>query len=143
MEPLRKGGLCYPVAENKEDTAMPIAHSSRFVVVDRMMQIRGFFDGTDVAEIRKLERAFFHVEPEMSPPSYAAEIFAGQDNITHLAGPPEVATTHWMKERQAQQLAHKKIQFTRLLTFSSRTSELRVAFLTIRKLLMSSDGECK
>ena len=100
-------GFMLPVAENKEDTAMPIAHSSRFVVVDRMMQIRGFFDGTDVAEIRKMERAFFHVEPEMSPPSYAAEIFAGQDNITHLAGPPEVATTHWMKERQVQQLATK------------------------------------
>ena len=100
-------GFMLPVAENKEDTDMPIAHSPRFVVVDRMMQIRGFFDGTDVAEIRKMERAFRHVEPEMAPPAYAAEMFAGQENITHFASPPEIATTNWLAERQAEQIAAK------------------------------------
>ena len=43
---LIKDGFKLPVFENATDPAMPIAHSQKFVLVDRQSRIRGYYDAT-------------------------------------------------------------------------------------------------
>lgn len=42
---LIRDGFKLPVFENPQDQAMPIAHSQKFVLVDRIGRIRGYYDG--------------------------------------------------------------------------------------------------
>jgi cytochrome oxidase Cu insertion factor (SCO1/SenC/PrrC family) len=44
---LAQDGFKLPVANNPEDTRMPILHSQKFVLVDRAGLIRGYYDGLD------------------------------------------------------------------------------------------------
>ena len=100
-------GFKLPVAEDKDNTDSPIAHDPRFVLVDRQMRIRGYFNVTDKLGMDKFTKAFALVLPEITPPSYFADRFEGDEPITHLAAPPDIATNNWMKERQTKQLATK------------------------------------
>lgn len=100
-------GFKLPVAEDKDNIENPIAHDPRFVIVDRQMRIRGYFNVADSLGMEKFKKAFFKVLPEFEPPEYYSSMFEGDEAITHLASPPDIATSHWMKERQAQQMATK------------------------------------
>ena len=42
---LSKKGFKLPVAENPADADMPIFHTSKFVLVDRLGRIRAYYDG--------------------------------------------------------------------------------------------------
>lgn len=42
---LIKDGFKLPVGDNPDDKAMPILHSQKFVLVDRLGRIRGYYDG--------------------------------------------------------------------------------------------------
>ena len=57
---LIKDGFNLPVFENATDPAMPIAHSQKFVLVDRQGRIRGYYDATQPggygALLRDLDR---------------------------------------------------------------------------------------
>ncbi|MEC9093435.1 MAG: FG-GAP-like repeat-containing protein [Planctomycetota bacterium] len=101
-------GFKLPVAEDKDNTDSPIAHDPRFVIVDRQMQIRGYFNVSESLGMEKLKKTFGLVLPEIVPPGYYADRFSGNEPVTHLAAPPDIATSHWMKARKANQLASKK-----------------------------------
>ena len=48
------GGFKLGLDENGTDLE-PITHSSRFVLVDKQGQIRGYYGQTDAAEMKRLE----------------------------------------------------------------------------------------
>lgn len=102
---LCKKGFKLAVAENPADTSSPIAHDPRFVIVDRQMRIRGYFDVTDSLGMEKFKKTFGIVLPEFEPPADQSELFSGNGKVTHLASPPDIATSNWMKSRREKQLA--------------------------------------
>jgi enediyne biosynthesis protein E4 len=104
---LCEDGFKLAVAEDKENTEMPIAHSSFFAVVDRRMRIRGYFDSADTASLKKITKVVNFVLPEMAPTDQYREMFTGKE-MTHLASPPEIATTNWMEDRRLAQVKTKE-----------------------------------
>ena len=110
-------GFMLPVAEDKENVENPIAHDPRFVIIDRQMQIRGYFNVSDSLGMEKFKTALGLVIPEITPPDYFAKEFEGSEKITHLAAPPDIATSNWMKKRAADQLA-KQDQIKAFVGFS-------------------------
>ncbi len=49
-----KLGMHDSTEQEQREGMEPIVHSQRFVLVDRDRQIRGFFDGTDPADVKRL-----------------------------------------------------------------------------------------
>lgn len=60
VERLVRDGFHLSIAElppgEREGSPEPITHSNRFVLVDRQLRIRGYYQGTDPESIAKLER---------------------------------------------------------------------------------------
>lgn len=101
-------GFMLPVAEDKENVQSPIAHDPRFVIVDRQMRIRGYFNLSESLGKEKFRQTFGLVKPEFDPPAEFAHLFEGEEKITHLAAPPDIATNHWLKKRGQKQLDQKE-----------------------------------
>lgn len=93
---LSKTGFRLAVADDARNAAMPIMHDSKFVLVDRRGQIRGYFDVLKPDGLTDLRRALDHVLPEM--PNSTAD-------MTHLAQPPEIISNDWLEGRKAAQAA--------------------------------------
>lgn len=91
---LSKTGFRLPVADDTKNSAMPIMHDSKFVLVDRRGEIRGYFDVLAPRGLTNLRRALDHVLPEMA---------ISDDKMTHLAQPPEIVSNDWLNERQRTQ----------------------------------------
>lgn len=51
---LIRDGFKLPVADNAQDSRMPILHSQKFVLVDRSGRVRGYYDGLDDAGFDRL-----------------------------------------------------------------------------------------
>ncbi|MEE2641496.1 MAG: FG-GAP-like repeat-containing protein [Planctomycetota bacterium] len=100
-------GFMLPVAEEKDNPDNPIAHDPRFVIVDRQMKIRGYFNLNDSLGKEKFKKTFGLVLPEIEATEKYADLFPGDEKVTHLASPPDIATSHWMKARQAAQMASR------------------------------------
>jgi cytochrome oxidase Cu insertion factor (SCO1/SenC/PrrC family) len=93
---LSKTGFRLAVEDDAKNSAMPIMHDSKFVLVDRRSNIRGYFDVLNADGLTNLRRALDHVLPEMT---------ISDDKMTHLAQPPEIVSNDWLDERQASQTA--------------------------------------
>jgi cytochrome oxidase Cu insertion factor (SCO1/SenC/PrrC family) len=103
---LSKEGFRLPVADNPSEEGMPILHDAKIVLVDRLGRIRGYFDGMSSDGTTKLKKAIRFVLPEIEPPEYAPDLYADTDEVvTHIAHPPQLTDTDWLRSRQQAQLA--------------------------------------
>jgi cytochrome oxidase Cu insertion factor (SCO1/SenC/PrrC family) len=57
-----------PGSESEPGAAEPFIHSTRFVLVDRLGRIRGYYDSTDPARVRQLRADALTLLRESSPP---------------------------------------------------------------------------
>lgn len=121
---LSADGFGLPVRDDAMNDQMPILHDSKFLLIDRLGQIRGVFDSQSTEAITELRRALGFVVAEIAPPEEAPEEFrtfhvAGDAPITHLAQPPDIADTDWLDRLQQAQLATRD-QFTVFHDFQFR-----------------------
>lgn len=93
---LSQEGFKLPVADNSDDTANPIAHSSRFVLVDAQGRARGEYESFDKEDILKLlsDTQLVLSEPVINPP----------DPIV-IGIPDDIFDPTWLETRGAAQLA--------------------------------------
>ncbi|MEZ6060493.1 MAG: FG-GAP-like repeat-containing protein [Planctomycetaceae bacterium] len=89
-------GFKLPVSEAAADSAMPITHSPRFILVDARGKVRGFYDSQSADEIRQLRH---HLRKLLSEDS------GDPDQVTHVGVPPDVFDPDWLESRRAEQLA--------------------------------------
>ena len=87
---LSKKGFYLPVSENSENTAMPILHSSQFVIVDAQGRIRGYYDSLSDDGIKNLKEDLKKVVAEVFPV------------------PKDSMSPAWVQERKESQLATAK-----------------------------------
>ncbi len=80
-----------PVEPDPTNTRMPIAHSARFVLVDRRGLVRGYFDSQTDAGVEELVAATETVLAEPAPKAVGV--------------PPDVFDTSWLEARAAKQIA--------------------------------------
>lgn len=86
---LTRDGFKLPVEAQPENVEMPILHSAKVVLVDRVGRIRGYYDGLDAADREKLRAELALVLAETRP----------------LPVPEDVANPAWIGPRQAAQRA--------------------------------------
>ncbi len=93
---LSKEGFKFPVADNSVDTANPITHSSRFVLVDALGQVRGVYESLEEDDILKLvgDMQLVLSEPAIDPP----------DSIV-IGIPGDIFDPPWLEPRRVAQLA--------------------------------------
>jgi cytochrome oxidase Cu insertion factor (SCO1/SenC/PrrC family) len=91
---ISKDGFKLPVGEAAGGSPSPITHSSRFVLVDAQMRVRGFFDALAEEEFSGLLRDLRLVLLEPTP---------GASGPVHFGSPPEVFDAPWLESRQAAQ----------------------------------------
>lgn len=127
---LSKQGFRLPVADDKGNKDMPIFHDTKFVLIDRMGRIRGYYDGLSAEGQQQLLQALHFVLPEMEPPDYAKAAFADDTGeIVHLAQPPEIVTTAWLEERaESQKASVDQFDVFYDFQFTDRLSESGITF---------------
>lgn len=100
---LSKEGFHMPVAENPNDSLIPIAHDSKFVLIDRLGKVRGYFDALTDDGFRDLQKALDTVIPEFSPDSKNFSVPVGDSPVTHLAQPPEILNSEWLRQKAEEE----------------------------------------
>src|SRR5579872_799782 len=93
---ISKDGFKLAASDAAADSSTLITHSSRFVLVDSQMRIRGFYDGLDDKELSKLRGDLRSV---LSEPS------AEWTGPIHVGIPDDVFDPPWLDERRTRQLA--------------------------------------
>ena len=71
------GGFKLPVVDAPPQTAAPILHSPRFILVDRKGRVRGYYDSGDDSELLKLRRDLEAVLDEPLPAPRGRKIPTG------------------------------------------------------------------
>ncbi|MAD81038.1 MAG: hypothetical protein CMJ50_09390 [Planctomycetaceae bacterium] len=105
---LSKAGFRLAVAEDARNSAMPIMHDSKFVLVDRQNRIRGYFDVLKQDGLADLRRALDFVVPEMAVLDGGSDAEEGRSRMTHLGQPPEIISTAWLEDRKNSQIEAMK-----------------------------------
>ena len=100
---LSANGFKMAVAEDAKNQAMPILHSSRFVLVDRIGRIRGYYDGLSDKGVSDLLKDLEVVlkEKKRSP---------GETTITSFKPfpyPKEIIEPDWLDSRKELQVASR------------------------------------
>ncbi len=119
-----------PVAEATDNPGVIISHSPKVVLVDRMMQIRGHYDGLSEKGRELLQRDLESVLAEARPATrrfLSGDRFLRPDQILYT--PTEVRKTPWMGARARAQLATRD-DFTVFnnFVFVDRLEESGIAF---------------
>ena len=112
---LSKEGFKLPVGEAPENPAMPIFHSPQFILVDRVGQIRGYYDSGDESALVKLRKHLNRLleEPWTDPISGKVATDDGPDADTDSTAlppfpyPEDVLAPKWLSARMEKQLATK------------------------------------
>ncbi len=92
MRDLVRNGFKLPV-EDQDDKTMPILHSEKFVIVDRLGRVRGAYDALEDAGLRDLRRELTALVAEPTP--------------TDVVVPADAADPKWIAQRQSEQMAAK------------------------------------
>jgi enediyne biosynthesis protein E4 len=111
-----KDSLGMAVSLNPDDPLIPIAHESKFVLIDRAGRIRSYFDALEQTGFEELWNAIDIILPEFEPDSQVADRHGFHDNVRHMAQPPGILDGEWLEEaaqREADALADagRKIDF--------------------------------
>ena len=99
---LSSNGFKLAVAEDSKNEKMPILHSSRFVLVDRMGRIRGYYDGLDekgIADLMGDLDLILEEDQEFSLPE------KGSINFKKFPYPEEILNPSWLDTRKELQVA--------------------------------------
>lgn len=96
-----KNNLGMSVAANPADPLIPIAHESKFAVIDRAGKLRGYFDALDAQGFEQLWSAIDTVLPEFQP----NQALLAKHNLPaesgHIAQPANILDSEWL-DRFAQ-----------------------------------------
>ncbi|MFM8221735.1 MAG: SCO family protein, partial [Planctomycetaceae bacterium] len=92
---LSKEGFKLPVLDSPDDGG-PITHSPRFVLVDPLGRVRGFYDSGDDREVRQLAIDLRYVLEETPDPD---------KQVTHVVLPRETLFAPWLEQRAEEQRA--------------------------------------
>lgn len=103
-----KTQLGMPVSDNPNDPLIPIAHESKFVLLDRRGKIRGYFDSLTEDGKRQLWSAIDVVLPEFQPSEALHKTHQFAKNVGHLAQPPGILNADWLTEQAAIEAGHLK-----------------------------------
>lgn len=116
-------GFKMPVSDGGDDSGGAIMHDSKFVLVDRMGRIRGYYEAIQPEGLAGLQQALNLVLPEIVPPTnWATDRSNDGTERTHLAIPPNLTDVSWLDEvaaKQKQRVEQSSVQhqfhFTRSL----------------------------
>ncbi|MCA8997502.1 MAG: VCBS repeat-containing protein [Planctomycetaceae bacterium] len=126
---LSKDSFHLPVALNPEDPLIPIAHDSKFAVVDRLGRIRAYHDVVSDASLEPLWRTLDFVLPEFDPSVEAYPRLRRTPEMTHLAQPPEIVHSSWLENRaQLEQQDLEKSSVRHDFTFVESREESGITF---------------
>jgi cytochrome oxidase Cu insertion factor (SCO1/SenC/PrrC family) len=127
---LCKKGFKLPVFDAKDNPEMIISHSQNFVLIDRNMEIRGYYDGLKERGIKKLLR---DIKPVLSEPRPATrrlhptDKFVGQGQTIYV--PPEIQKTTWLDQRaRLQRETRGDFKVYNDFTFTDRLKESGITF---------------
>ena len=98
---LSANGFKLAVAEDAKNKAMPILHSSRFVLVDRICRIRGYYDGLSDKGVTDLMNDLEVVLKEKKEPSDKLT----NTKFTPFPYPKEIIEPDWLESRKELQIA--------------------------------------
>ena len=119
---ISKDGFKLPVSEAAAGATSPIMHSSKLILVDRQMRVRGYYDSLadgDFLKLRKDMRAVLS-EPSTEP-----------SGIVHVGVPPGVFDEAWLEPRRAAQLATAEtIDVFHDFEFSDRLDDSGIRFVS-------------
>ncbi len=87
-------GFKLPVSESVTDTSSPITHSPKFVLVDKQLRIRGYYDGLAEPDFRKLI---------VDVRSLLSESVTDDTRMLHVGVPKDVFCPPWLPQRAADQ----------------------------------------
>ena len=108
---LTKQGFKLPVAEDAKNKAMPILHSSQFVLVDWEGRIRGYYNGLDPDAVKELMRDTGTVFRERTP------------------YPADVLSPSWVQPRMQQQIqAVEKADIFTDFAFTDEVTKSEIGF---------------
>jgi cytochrome oxidase Cu insertion factor (SCO1/SenC/PrrC family) len=87
-------GFKLPVSDSATDLSSPVTHSSKFVLVDKQLRIRGFYDGLSSDDFGKLV---------VDLRSLLSEPDGDNREMLHVGVPKDVFCPPWLKPRGAEQ----------------------------------------
>ena len=101
-----KDSMKLPVAANPTDPLIPIAHESKFVLIDREGKIRGYFDCLNEKGFNELWTAMNILLPEFTPDAELLTHLRLPEDVGHIAQPANILEGEWLfrlaeKEKQA------------------------------------------
>jgi len=98
---LSANGFQFEVAEDARNSEMPILHSSKFALVDRVGRLRGSYDGLKQEGLAKLTSDLEKILAEPVPAG------VGKPEISYkkFPFPEEIVSPPWMQSRQELQVA--------------------------------------
>ena len=142
---LSADGFGLPVRDDAQNAQMPILHDPRFIVVDRLGQVRGVFNSQSPEAIVELRKTLQFIVGEIAPPAEWSDEFStaaetGVQQITHLIQPPEVADTEWLQRTKQTQLATTRRSFQFSATFSFKTVGQPAGSIFSRRLSTNRGG---
>ncbi|HEY2249871.1 MAG TPA: FG-GAP-like repeat-containing protein, partial [Planctomycetaceae bacterium] len=119
---ISKEGFKLPVSENAAGSTSPLMHSSKLILVDGRLRIRGYYDSLADGDFLKLRNELRAVlsEPDAEP-----------SGIVHIGVPPSVFDESWMEARGAAQLATAdEIDVYHDFAFSDRIDDSGIQFIS-------------
>jgi cytochrome oxidase Cu insertion factor (SCO1/SenC/PrrC family) len=113
---LSQKGFKLPTGEDPANAEMPIAHSARFVLVDRVGRFRGYYDSQSEEAVDELEDALRLVTAEPAP--------------ERLDYPADIAAPPWLEPRRKAQLEAAKAWGVRHdFAFTDQRRESEIGFV--------------
>lgn len=95
---LSRNQLGMSVSENPSDPLIPIAHESKFVLLDRSSKIRGYYDSLTAEGLDQLWSAIDVILPEFEPGTDLSAQYSFPDNVRHMAQPPGILDDQWLSK---------------------------------------------
>lgn len=92
------------VSANPTDPLIPIAHESKFVLVDRSAMIRGYYDSLTPEGLDQLWAAIDIVLPEFTPGTEFENTTSFSSEVRHMAQPPGILDDEWLTELAEKEL---------------------------------------
>ncbi|HUK34527.1 MAG TPA: FG-GAP-like repeat-containing protein [Vicinamibacterales bacterium] len=117
---LIRNGFKLPV-DNQDDKAMPILHSEKFVVVDRLGRVRGAYEALTAEGLGDLRRDLTAILAEPKP--------------TDVVVPADAADPKWIAQRRSEQTAARdSIAADHDFQFTDRIGSSGIAFRDVNSM---------
>lgn len=100
-----KDSMGMAVAPNPNDPLIPIAHESKFALIDRTGKIRGYFDALEESGFEQLWTAIDIVLPEFEPDAELLRQYKLPDNMSHIAQPANILDSGWLAKAAHDELS--------------------------------------